>query len=78
MLQKPDAARMYVHTNCDTYSDGHVLGLLLCAGVVALCCAVLCCAVLCGSRDSDTQRQQTHTWYEVHTTAVLHGAALLS
>ena len=27
-------------------SDRHVLGLLLCAGVIALCCAVRCGAVL--------------------------------
>ena len=54
MLQenKPDAARMYVHTFFDTYSDRHVLGLLLCAGVIALWCVVLCCA-----RGSDTQRR---------------------
>ena len=49
MLQKnnPDAACMYVHTSFDTYSDRLVLGLLLCAGVIALCCAALCCAALC-------------------------------
>ena len=38
---------MYVYTSFDTYSDRHVLGLLLRAGVIALCCAVLCCVVLC-------------------------------
>ena len=43
--KKPDAARMYVHA-FHMYSDGHVLGLPLGAGVIALCCAVLCCAVL--------------------------------
>ena len=36
-----DAARMYVHTSFDMYSDRHMLDLLLCAGVTALCCAVL-------------------------------------
>ena len=31
-----------------SHSDRHVLGLLLCAGLIALlCCAVLCCA--CGT-----------------------------
>ena len=44
---------MYVHTSFDTYSDRHVLGLLLCAGVVAMCCAVL--VVLY----TDIQRQRT-------------------
>ena len=41
MLQenKRDAACMYVHT-FDTYSGRHVLALLLCAGGIALCCAV--------------------------------------
>ena len=40
MLQEnPDAACMYVHTSFDMYSDRLVLGLLLCAGVIALCCA---------------------------------------
>ena len=38
---KRDAACMYVHASCGTYSDRHVLGLLLCAGGIALCCAVL-------------------------------------
>ena len=48
MLQenKLNAACMRVYTCFDMYSDRHVLGLLLCAGVIALCCAVLCCAVL--------------------------------
>ena len=37
---KPDAACMYVRTSFDMYSDRHALGrLLLCAGVIALCCA---------------------------------------
>ena len=40
----------------------YVLGLLLCAGVIVLCCAVLCCAWLC-SRFNDN--------ILVHTTAVL-------
>ena len=52
------AACMYVHASFDTYSDRHALGLLFCAGVIALCCAVLCCA-----RDSDTLRQHTRTYY---------------
>ena len=51
MLQEinPDAACMYciyARTAFYTYSDQHVLGLVLCAGVITLCCAVLCCAVL--------------------------------
>ena len=37
----PDAACMYVHPSFEIGSDRHVLGLLLCAGVIALCCAVL-------------------------------------
>ena len=41
----------------DLYSDRHVLGLLLCAGVIALSCASLCCA-----RGSHTQRH-TRTYY---------------
>ena len=51
MLQanNPNATCMYVHTSFDTYSGRHALG-LLCAGVIALCCAVLCCAVLCCAR----------------------------
>ena len=42
MLQEnnPDVACMYIHTSFDMYSDRHVLGLLRCAGVIALCCAV--------------------------------------
>ena len=46
MLQenKRDAPCIYVHTSFDTYSDRHVLGLLPCAGEIALCFAVLCCA----------------------------------
>ena len=53
MLQenKRDAACMYVQTSFDTYSDRHVLGLLLCAGVIALCCAVLV-----------VQRQHTYSY----------------
>ena len=60
MLQgnRRSAACMYVHASFDTYSDRHALGLLFCAGVIALCCAVLCCA-----RDSDTLRQHTRTYY---------------
>ena len=51
MLQEnnPDAACMYVYTRStyfDMYSGRHVLCLLFCAGVTALCYAVLCCAVL--------------------------------
>ena len=45
MLQedKRDVACMYVHTSFDTYSDRHVLGLLLCAeGIALLWCALLC------------------------------------
>ena len=43
MLQenKRGAACMCVHTSFDTYSDQHVLGLLLCAGVIVLRCALL-------------------------------------
>ena len=37
----PGAACMYVHASLDMYSDPHVLGLLLCAVVISLCCAVL-------------------------------------
>ena len=50
MLQEnnPDAACMYSYS-FDVYSDRHVLGLLLCAGLIALCCIVLCCAVRCGA-----------------------------
>ena len=45
MLQENNAAcTLYVHTSFDMYSDRHVLGLLLCSRVNALCCAVLCCA----------------------------------
>ena len=63
MLQENnlDAACMYVHTSFGMCSDRHVLGLLRCAGMIALCCAVLCCAVLCCARGTtavDTQRQQ--------------------
>ena len=64
MLQekKPDAACMYVHTSSfETYSDRHVLGLLPCAGVIALCYAVLCCALLCPRFNDNI----------LHTTAVL-------
>ena len=50
MLQEnnPDAVCMYVHTSTcfGMYSDQHVLGLLLCARVVALCCAVLAVLLL--------------------------------
>ena len=48
MLQEnnSNAAYMYVHTFFDTYSNWHVLGLLLCAGVIALCCAVLADLIL--------------------------------
>ena len=48
MLQehKLYAACMYVHTSCRTYSDRHGLGLLLCAGVIALCFAVLAVLIL--------------------------------
>ena len=57
MLQedKRDVACMYVHTSFDTYSDRHVLGLLRCAGVIALCRVVLCCA-----------RSSTTTYILVH------------
>ena len=43
MLQEnnSDAACKYMHTSFDMYSDKHVLGVLLCAGLIALCCAVL-------------------------------------
>ena len=57
---KQDAACMHVHTSFDTYSDRHVLGVLLCAGVIALCRAVLCFA-----------RGSTTAYVLVHTTAVL-------
>ena len=61
MLQedKRDVACMYVHTSFDTYSDRHVLGLLLCAGVI---CAVPCCALLCS---------QFNDSILIHTPAVL-------
>ena len=59
MLQgnKPDTACMYVHTSFDTYSDRQALGLWLCTGEIALCCAVLCCAHGSGSQ------QHTRTYY---------------
>ena len=42
-------------------SDRHVLGLLLCAGLIALCCAVLCCACdLCSSRCSTTSALRSY------------------
>ena len=48
MLQEnnPDAACMSVHTSFGMCSDLHLLGLLLCVGLIADC-AVLCCAVHC-------------------------------
>ena len=49
MLQenKRDAVYVqYVRTSFDTSSDRHVLGVLLDAGVIALCCGVLCCELL--------------------------------
>ena len=52
---KQPGRRMHVRTSFDMYSDRHVFGLLLCAGVIVLCCAVLCCAVLC-SRYGSTKR----------------------
>ena len=60
MLQgsKPDAAWMHALASFDTYCDRHVLGLLLCAGVIVLLCAVLCCA-----RGSDTQRPHICAYY---------------
>ena len=55
MLQenKSYGACMYAHTSFDTYSNRYVLGLLLCAGVIGLCCAVLKLAV----------KQHTRTYY---------------
>ena len=52
MLQEinPDAACMYciyARTAFYTYSDQHVLGLVLCAGVITLCCAALCSRYCC-------------------------------
>ena len=47
----------YRYTYFDTYSGRHVLGLLLCVGGMALCCAVL--AV------------QRHTYPYIYTAAVL-------
>ena len=48
MLQenKWDAACMYVHASFDKYSNRHIIGLLLCAGVITLRCAVPCYTVL--------------------------------
>ena len=58
MLQKNkrDAACMYVHTSFGTYSDRRVLCLLLCAGVIARCCAVLYFVMLVA------QRQHTYSY----------------
>ena len=55
---KRDAGCMYVHISFDAYSDRHVLGLLLSAGVIALCRAVICCA-----------RGSTTTYILVHTSS---------
>ena len=57
---KQPGRRMHVRTSCDMYSDRHVLGLLLCAGVIALCCAVLCCA---RGIAVDPQREHRRTAY---------------
>ena len=57
MLQEnnPAAASMYVHTSFDLYSDRHVLGLLLCPGVI---CVVLRCAR--GTAVDTQQHARTH------------------
>ena len=62
---KLDAACMYVHVFSCTYSDRHELGLLPCAGGVALCFAVLCCA------------RGSTAYILVHTAVLLFVAAYL-
>ena len=45
LIGKQTGHSIHVRTSFfDAYSDRHVLGLQLCAGVIALCCDVLCCA----------------------------------
>ena len=62
---------MFAHTSFDRYSDWHVLGLLLCAGVIALCCAVLCCAVLSCDRGTAAGCRCSTTTYSYMCTAGL-------
>ena len=61
-------------------SDRHVLDLLLCAGLIALCCAVLCCAVLCFAFDTAAvdARQHAGTYGRANCCAVLHWLARAS
>ena len=53
-----------VHTSFHTYSDRHVLGLLLCSGVIALCFAVLAALILNNILVHTTQRKKKREKHE--------------